>query len=133
MVRRAAAHVVEVAQQLDGREGLDPYFWGISRKQFEAVLVGVRAAHAAGEIPNQHGNDPSHPFYYDPAVFNDPARGPNMHQVNAGFIKPRTLDMGPLPCLSYSLALNWDTAGLPCELCTRAGLIATTAAAPARG
>ena len=56
-----------------------------------------------------------------------------MHQVNAGFIKPRTLDTGPLPCLSYSLTLNWGTAGLPCELCTRAGLEGATAAAPARG
>ena len=101
------------AEKLFGN--LHPYRWGISKEQLKAFGGAVRAGMAGGEITNPHGNDPSHPFHYPQAKFDDPNIGPNMHQVNAGFIKPHTLDHPRLPGASYAVLQNLDE-GLPCSL-----------------
>ena len=57
------------AETIFGLRGLHPYWWGIGKEQFEEVVKLVRQAMQRGDIKNQ--DDPSKPFYYDPAVFND--------------------------------------------------------------
>ena len=57
------------AETIFGLRGLHPYWWGIGKEQFEEVVELVRQAMDRGDIKNQ--DDPSKPFYYDPAVFND--------------------------------------------------------------
>ena len=113
------------AEFLFSAEGVPPWYWGISKKQFTDFTNALRAAMEAGEIKNPFGDDTAHPYHYPPEYFNDPKRGPNMHQVCQYFIKPRTehcivtaedgqeVDM---PGLSYSLMCNWSTAGLRCEI-----------------
>ena len=95
-------------------DGLPPWMWGVSKKQFQTFVNEVRAAHAAGKIKGQP--DPNEDFYYDPAKFDNPNVGPNMHQVNLWMIKPMTKELKPLPGLSYALGKNLRTGGLRCDL-----------------
>ena len=73
------------AEFLFGPDGLHPFFWGVTKLQLEEFGKEVHVAQAAGEIVNY--TPPNLPAYPDD-VFSDPKRGPNMHQVNVGFIKP---------------------------------------------
>ncbi len=110
------------AELLFSSDGLPPSFWGLSKAQFTEIVAEVRAALAAGAIKNY---TPPHTPPYPEALFSDPAKGPNMHQVNQGYIKPRTercvvttaegAAVG-MPGLSLALLRNWEAAGLRCEL-----------------
>ena len=99
--------------------GLPPQSWGISKKQLRRFGDDVRAAIREGKIKGQP--DPDRPNYYPQAKFDDPRIGPNMHQVNAGFIKPLTMDgtneqPAFMPGLSYALTHNYERGGLLCKL-----------------
>ena len=67
------------AEFLFGRNGVHPYYWGVSREQFSEFIDEVRKKWKDENIKNVYGNDPSHKFYYSNDIFNDPTRGPNMH------------------------------------------------------
>jgi len=106
------------ASGIFGKHGLHPMYWGVSKSDLIEFREQVRKAVANHEIENF---TPSHLPQYAQKKFDDPLVGPNMHQVNAGFIKPFTLDgtrKEPtfLPGLSYGLLRNYATGGLPCEL-----------------
>ena len=99
--------------------GLHPMYWGVSKEQLRDFREKVRTAITDGRINGQP--DPDKPFYYDPAKFKDPTIGPNMHQVNAGLIKPLTqhgtaTEPAFMPGLSYALMHNYATGGRPCKL-----------------
>ena len=100
------------AEYLFGSRGLQPQSWGINKRQLAAFRREAKAAVADGRIANPFGTDPSHPFYYPPWLFDDPAIGPNMHQVNAGLIKPATESHPQLPGLSYAVQANLASGGL---------------------
>ncbi|CAE7204636.1 unnamed protein product, partial [Symbiodinium sp. KB8] len=55
--------------------------------------------------------------YYRDEKFCDPVIGPNMHQVNAGFIRPTTEQNDPFHGISrLSYALHCNPYGLKCDL-----------------
>ena len=60
------------AKLLYAPDGLPPWRWGISKKQFEAFVGDVRAAHAAGKIVNKNSADSSRYDYYPQSKFDDP-------------------------------------------------------------
>jgi hypothetical protein len=70
---------LKAASYLFGHEGLDPIYWGVSKEQLIEFGREVREALHRGEIKGQ--SDPSMQFYYPQWKFDDPAIGPNMHQV----------------------------------------------------
>ena len=86
------------ADHVYSKDGLPPWMWGLSKRQFETFIDDVRAAHAAGKIVGQP--DPKKPRYYPQEKFDDMAVGPNMHHVNTWMIKPMTRDLRPLPGVS---------------------------------
>ena len=59
-----------------------------------------------GAIQNQPDESKEH--YYDQEIFDDPLVGPNMHQVNSGFIKPYTAAADT----SYAVMLNGAAGGV---------------------
>ena len=76
------------AEYLFGAGGLHPVYWGISKQQLKDFGDEAREAIRKGEI---RGNpDRRDKYYYPQERFDDPAIGPNIHQVNQGFIKPFT-------------------------------------------
>ena len=115
---KSEAASFEPAETLFGSSGIPPTYWGLSKKQLEEFRKEVQEAISDGSIKSQP--NPDLPFFYPQAKFDDPEIGPNMHQVNAGLIKPLTLD-GPdedptfMPGLSYALMRNFATGGLPCH------------------
>jgi len=125
------------AKSIFGLEGIHPTYWGISKQQFQVFVDNALDKHSKGEIINEHGNDPDHAYYYPPNIFDDPKRGPNMHQVCAQLIQPQTKNfevmlkvnknesfiidpMGTtpvnIPSLSYSVQQNIYSGGLLCEV-----------------
>jgi hypothetical protein len=103
------------AKQIHSELGLPPSMWGLSKAQFALFLDEVRAAHKSGKISNYtRGDHPMGPYPQD--KFDDPAIGPNIHQVNMWFIKPATKACMPLPGVSYALKLNLARGGLKCDL-----------------
>ena len=115
---KSAVASLQPAETLFGVAGIPPTYWGLSKKQLEEFRKEVHAAINDGSIKNQP--DPDKPFYYPQAKFDDPEIGPNMHQTNAGLIKPLTMDGSDedptfMPGLSYSLMRNFATGGLPCH------------------
>lgn len=110
---------LEAASYLFGTAGISPIYWSLRKEDLQVFRKLVQDALARGEIRSQ--SDPSKRFYYPPEKFHDPAIGPNMHSVNAGLIKPLTLDGTSdmpafIPGLSYSVSRNYATGGLKCEL-----------------
>ena len=109
----------DAAKMVFAVNGLHPKLWGISKAQLIEFGTEVRAALNRGEIKGQP--DPAKPFYYPQDKFDDPKTGPNMHQVNAGLIKPMTLtgtnkEPAFMSGLSYAVMRNFATGGLPCQL-----------------
>ena len=102
------------AEVLFGRDGLHPAMWGISKDQVRAFGDRVRAAMECGELTN---STPAFLPQYPQEIFDDPRRGPNMHQVNTMFIKPYTARAEHrLPGASYAVLENLDAGGKLCEL-----------------
>ena len=118
-IERAMWWPLRAASHLFGSSGLHPIYWGVSKEQLIEFREQVRAAMARGDIRGQP--DESQPHFYDQTKFDDPKVGPNIHQVNAGLIKPLTMNGTSkeptfMPGLSYALMRNYATGGLPCEL-----------------
>lgn len=90
---------------------LDPLYWGVSLEQLREFVADVRNAVEEGSIVNTSPKN----FVYSASKFEEV--GPNMHQVNHQFIKPRTgPDTGQsLACASYAVMLNHES-GLECDL-----------------
>ena len=99
---------------LFSERGLHPMYWGVDKSQLATFGDEVRAAMAQGKIRNQP--DRTKDFYYPQERFDDPAIGPNMHQVNNGLIKPLTKQHPELPSLSYAVMRNLKRGGLRCSL-----------------
>ena len=119
IIQRAMWWPLRAAAHLFGVSGLHPIYWGVSKEQLIEFRELVREAMARGDIRGQ--TDESKPLFYEQAKFDDPKIGPTMHQVNAGLIKPLTMngtskDPAFMPGLSYALMRNYATGGLPCEL-----------------
>jgi len=111
--QKAAEHV---------HTNLPPQFWGIGKSQLDEFVKQVRNAIQKGELSNpskQDCLDMGHPErYYDQKKFDSPSIGPNMHQVNAQFIVPRTKEGDAIHniCkLSYGCMVN-SKNGLLCDL-----------------
>lgn len=106
------------ASQIFGPNGLHPMFWGVSKEQLLEFREEVVKAIARGEIKGQPIK--GQPYFYSQDKFDDPAIGPNMHQVNSGLIKPITLEARgmsvAMPSLSYALMRNLATGGRRCDL-----------------
>ena len=83
--------------------------WGITKPQLKEFSDRVKVAIRDGRITNAvlPGVPP-----YAQKDFDSPDIGPNMHQVNSGFIKPETERAGT----SYALMLNGAAGGVRCEL-----------------
>jgi len=108
----------DAANHIFGQAGLHPMYWGVSKDDLVDFRERVRIAVANGQIQNF---TPSHLPQYPQDKFEDSRVGPNMHMVNASFIKPLTLNgtkKEPLvvPGLSYALMRNYATGGLLCDL-----------------
>ena len=126
---KASDATLSPAEQLFSSSGIPPMYWGINRKQLADFRVEVQQAITEGRIKGQP--DPLKPFFYPQDKFDNPSIGPNMHQVNAGLIKPITLhgvDEDPtfMPGLSYALMRNFATGGLPCHVFFSHGELAAT-------
>jgi len=109
--------ILRQAKAIGGKEGaefahkqLSPLYWGVSLQQLESFITSVRSAVQAAELTN---STPAHLPQYPMDKFAD--AGPNMHQVNAQLIKPRTgADASPLPFVSYAVLRN-PAAGVRCD------------------
>merc|ERR1740123_1893615 len=107
--QHALAAAVE-AQRLQGGDAgarclhatLHPALWGMRRTQVAAFADEVRSLHRQGALVNESGSHKPRPE----AIFNDATVGPNMHQVNAQVIKPKTRRASPVPCVSWALMCN---------------------------
>ena len=100
------------------KQGLRPMYWGVSKANLIEFREEVRKAVANDEVQNF---TPSHLQQYPQERFDNPRVGPNMHQINASYIMPVTLDgtrkePSFIPGLSYALLRNYATGGLLCEL-----------------
>ena len=102
------------AESLFSSDGLDPFMWGVSKGQLQQFAEMVAEAVAKGEIQN---TSPDGTPTYPQAKFDDQRIGPNMHQVNAGLIKPYTASaLDYIPGASWALHKNHLSGGLPCHL-----------------
>lgn len=106
--------ICEESKRIGGRSGADHLhsmlparYWGISREQLHRVVAQVLDAGLLNRTPIDLPP-------YDQSRFD--SAGPNIHQLNNQFIKPRTDKAArPLPLASYCLLLN-HVAGLECDL-----------------
>jgi len=119
-------HAKEEQQEHGGTAGaellhsrLPAEHWGLSREQLGQLTEKLKQLVATGGLSNPSPQECRRQKlpYYDEAKFLDPTVGPNMHQVNANYIRPLTMQEDPhhgLPGLSY--ALHRNAYGLLCDL-----------------
>lgn len=93
--------------------------WGLSRLQLLELATQLHKMMETGDLTNRFRMECRQRRipYYDEEKFQDVDIGPTMHQVNAGYIQPTTLQKDAahgIPCLSY--ALHQNAYGLRCDL-----------------
>lgn len=93
--------------------------WGLSRLQLLELATQLHKMMETGDLTNRSRMECRQRRipYYDEEKFQDVDIGPTMHQVNAGYIQPTTLQKDAahgIPCLSY--ALHQNAYGLRCDL-----------------